>query len=613
MIYKSIPSIKEYIWAGSKLKNKYNKITDLNKISETWELSINESGLSSLLIDNKEVLLKDYIISHNIGSNIKSSDFKMLVKLIDSDDFLSIQVHPSDEYALKKYNKLGKTEMWYIIDAEEDSYLYLGFNEDYQKEEVEKALYDGSILEMLNKVPVKPGDFYIIPSGTIHAIGKGITLYEIQENSDLTFRLYDYDRVDKNGNKRELHINEALDVLNYNKYDVSKNTREKKQNVLCANDYFELLKVKTVNEYEFVNNNSSFEFLTIINGNPTINGIETKTLESYFVEPNTKLEIKGDSSLLIARYPQFSVGLDVGGTAVKGLIIDDFNNKIVEDKKNTGNVGLDKIVESMCECFNSLIDKACINPGFIKKLGVGFPASIKDGTNIIGAENLGIDNVNLKSILEDKLNLEVILENDANCAVLGEYYFTKNRRYHDIALITLGTGVGSGLIINSNLFRGGNGTMVELGHMKVKNDNIRCSCGQYGCLESLLGMNRIRLEVDKLKNSHITKLSEIIKDTDSPIKIFSLYDENIFAKEFVDKYLNTLLSGLINIANLLEPEVILIGGGVSYHISKFIPQLEYRLNKFKYNSLKAPKIKLYQAILGNDAGAYGACYLTRIN
>ena len=308
MIYKITPEIKEYIWAGKKLKNKYNKNTDLEKISETWEFSINESGLSQIGTQT----LKEYMQNNPIGKNLKYEDVKLLIKLIDSASDLSIQVHPSDEYALKKYNKLGKTEMWYIIEAEKDAYLYLGFNDNYDKDTVLEHLKNGTITDLLNKIYVKPGDFFKIPSGTIHAIGKGITLYEIQENSDLTFRLYDYDRVDSNGNKRELHIDESIEVLNYNKYDLSYLNEKNESRIVTVNEYFELLKFFCKKSFTIKTNESSFSILTIIKGNPIINNQAFNLGDSIYVDPNETLKVDGDSEILLARIPDIAVGLDVG-------------------------------------------------------------------------------------------------------------------------------------------------------------------------------------------------------------------------------------------------------------------------------------------------------------
>ena len=285
-VYELIPPLKEYIWAGSNLK-KYKK-TDLDKISESWELSFLDNDESKLIYDNKQVNITEFIKSEPINKYINPKIQNLLIKLIDSAQSLSIQVHPSDEYALKYENSLGKTEMWIILDAKEGSYINLGFNQDVKKEEFPKLLKDDSILSYLNKIYVKPGDIYLIKPGTIHAIGEGITLLEIQESSKLTYRVYDFNRIDKNGNKRELHVSKAMDVLNFSKLDIQNLNREE----VIKTNYFEVYKGKNLNENKIDIKKPSI--ITIIEGNGFIEDTEVSKFKSYFVLPCEKLKLKGN-------------------------------------------------------------------------------------------------------------------------------------------------------------------------------------------------------------------------------------------------------------------------------------------------------------------------------
>ena len=285
-VYELIPPLKEYIWAGSNLK-KYKK-TNLDKISESWELSFLDNDESKLIYDNKEVNITEFIKSESINKYINPKIQNLLIKLIDSAQSLSIQVHPSDEYALKYENSLGKTEMWIILDAKEGSYINLGFNQDVKKEEFPKLLKDDSILSYLNKIYVKPGDIYLIKPGTIHAIGEGITLLEIQESSKLTYRVYDFNRIDKNGNKRELHVSKAMDVLNFSKLDIQNLNKEE----VIKTNYFEVYKGKNLNENKIDIKKPSI--ITIIEGNGFIEDTEVSKFKSYFVLPCEKLKLKGN-------------------------------------------------------------------------------------------------------------------------------------------------------------------------------------------------------------------------------------------------------------------------------------------------------------------------------
>ena len=285
-VYELIPSLKEYIWAGNNLK-KYKK-TDLDKISESRELSFLDGDESKLIYANKEVNITEFIKSEPINKFINPKIQNLLIKLIDSAQSLSIQVHPSDEYALKYENSLGKTEMWIILDAKEGSYINLGFNQDVKKEEFPELIKDDSILSYLNKIYVKPGDIYLIKPGTIHAIGEGITLLEIQESSKLTYRVYDFNRKDKNGNKRELHVSKAIDVLNFSKLNIQNLNKEE----VIKTNYFEVRKGHNLNENKIDVLKPSI--ITIIEGNGFIDETEVSKFKSYFVLPCEKLKLKGN-------------------------------------------------------------------------------------------------------------------------------------------------------------------------------------------------------------------------------------------------------------------------------------------------------------------------------
>lgn len=291
-VYELISPLKEYIWAGNNLK-KYKK-TDLDKISESRELSFLDGDESKLIYDNKEVNITEFIKSEPINKFINPKIQNLLIKLIDSAQSLSIQVHPSDEYALKYENSLGKTEMWIILDAKEGSYINLGFNQNVKKEDFPELVKDDSILSYLNKIYVKPGDIYLIKPGTIHAIGEGITLLEIQESSKLTYRVYDFNRIDKNGNKRELHVSKAMDVLNFTKLNIQNLNKEE----VIKTNYFEVRKGHNLNENKIDVLKPSI--ITVIEGNGFIDETEVSKFKSYFVLPCEKLKLKGNFEYFVS-------------------------------------------------------------------------------------------------------------------------------------------------------------------------------------------------------------------------------------------------------------------------------------------------------------------------
>ncbi len=219
------PAGKDYIWGGRRLKDDFNKNIDLTPLAETWECSTHPNGPSTvasgayqgLLLSDVLKLHPEYFGTH---PKIVNGQIPVLIKFIDAKKDLSVQVHPSDEYAFEHENgSLGKTEMWYVIDATKEASLVYGFHHKMTKDQVRNAIKDGTLEKYMNRVPVKKGDVFFIPSGTVHAIGKGCLIAEIQESSDLTYRLYDYNRLGKDGKPRPLHIDKALDVANLDSMD----------------------------------------------------------------------------------------------------------------------------------------------------------------------------------------------------------------------------------------------------------------------------------------------------------------------------------------------------------------------------------------------------------
>lgn len=216
-VYQLLPACKDYIWGGQRLKNDFNIAADLNPLAEAWVLSCHPDG-PSVLMDGPFVgmTLPEYIERAGrdvLGINCRQfEDFPMLMKLIDARESLSVQVHPSDEYALAHEGQYGKTEMWAVLNADPGAYLYYGFQREVSREELEQRAADGTLAEILRAVPVKKGDVFFIPSGTVHAIGAGLVIAEIQQNSNVTYRVFDYGRLGADGKPRALHIEQALKV-----------------------------------------------------------------------------------------------------------------------------------------------------------------------------------------------------------------------------------------------------------------------------------------------------------------------------------------------------------------------------------------------------------------
>ncbi|MDI3310274.1 MAG: mannose-6-phosphate isomerase, class I [Thermoanaerobacterium sp.] len=216
------PIFMERIWGGDVLKKKYGfNLPDGKKIGELWCISDNKTAISEVEGGTFDgIKLNELAKKHSdelYGEGKSYGRFPLLIKIIDANDKLSVQVHPDDDYAYYHENgDIGKTEMWYIIDAKPGAKLVCGLKEGTTKEQFKSLLEKENLEDCLNEIEIKQGDVVYIPSGMVHAIGEGILICEIQQNSDLTYRVYDYNRVDDNGNKRELHIDKALDVIDFN-------------------------------------------------------------------------------------------------------------------------------------------------------------------------------------------------------------------------------------------------------------------------------------------------------------------------------------------------------------------------------------------------------------
>ncbi len=309
---KLLPAYKDYLWGGTKLRDIYHMKCDYDVIAEAWMMSAHMAGQSIIASGRyKGLHFGDYM--KGVGKEALGwkcsplQNFPLLVKFIDARQNLSVQVHPNDDYALERENDYGKNEMWYVMDCEPGAGLYVGFNRDVTKEEVRARIQDNTIEEILNYYPTKPGDVYFIPAGTVHAICGGNLICEIQQSSNCTYRLYDYDRRDKFGRARELHVDKALDVLNFHRYvpDQLETGRDTSGTILSRCKYFETVLYRIKDKVEVTMDDSKFTSILCLEGRGRIRFLGQETDfsagESLFVPAaDGLLEAEGDMTIVLS-------------------------------------------------------------------------------------------------------------------------------------------------------------------------------------------------------------------------------------------------------------------------------------------------------------------------
>lgn len=298
------PIYKDYIWGGNRLKEKLNKNTPYHRTAESWEISSNSNGDCKILNEeyNEKTLSNLFNDNENkekiFGTKcLNMKEFPILIKFIDAKENLSIQVHPDDEYAQSIELPNGKNEMWYIMDCEADSKIVGGLKEELNYQELTNTLNNNTIKDYLKYINVKKGDSIYISAGTLHAILKNNFICEIQQNSDTTYRVYDWDRTSNDGKKRELHKKQAIETIKTGIMPRVKSTdNDEKYQKIVENEYFEVYKINCIDTFEDYSNKESFYTMNVVSGNGTI---ETDS---------QRLDIKiGDSFIIPATLGKYKI------------------------------------------------------------------------------------------------------------------------------------------------------------------------------------------------------------------------------------------------------------------------------------------------------------------
>ncbi len=301
MIYKLLPAYKDYLWGGTRLKDEYGKHADSPIIAESWELSCHKDGVT--MLEGTDISLPQYLQQNpSVRGTVCNAfdEFPVLIKLIDAAKDLSVQVHPNDAYAKAHEGQLGKTEMWYIVDCQPGAFLYYGFAQEISAHEFVTVIQTHTLCEKLNRVEVKKGNVFFIEAGTIHAIGTGCLIAEVQENSNVTYRVYDYGRLGPDGKLRELHVKKACEVTKLQKTPTVRSFGKH----LAQCRYFTVDLMQLQGKQKWMVGEESFSHFLVLSGEMRISSntcvLHAQKGDSVFADANTGcLQFEGQGELLV--------------------------------------------------------------------------------------------------------------------------------------------------------------------------------------------------------------------------------------------------------------------------------------------------------------------------
>ena len=310
-VFKLCPVFKDYIWGGTRLRDEFGKKCSFDRVAESWELACRSDGCCTICGGRYDGKTLDELIRLDgkeiLGQRCKDGNFPLLVKLIDAHDDLSVQVHPDDRYALEHEGDQGKTEMWYVLGCEKDAGIICGFDSELTKSELVSAIQQGGLLDRVRRFRVRKGDAFFIPSGTLHAICKGTLVVEIQQNSNTTYRVFDYNRLGRDGKPRELHTDKAVEVISTEPAEPLINCEAVScgsfgYTVLVTCRYFTAVKFDTQDKVTLHIDGQSFAHLLILEGSCSAQGVQAQKGDSLFITAASgTVAIHGRCSFILTR------------------------------------------------------------------------------------------------------------------------------------------------------------------------------------------------------------------------------------------------------------------------------------------------------------------------
>lgn len=629
-VLKLRPACKEYLWGGDKLIRDFHKKYEGKTLAETWELSCHPDGPSVIgngPWDGKT--LAEYIEAGGIealGKNCRRfEEFPILIKFIDAKDDLSIQVHPDNSYALKNEGQYGKTEMWYVVDCREGAFLYYGFSKELDKEEFQKRIEDNTLPEVLNKVSVQKGDVLLIEAGTIHAIGKDIVIAEIQQNSNVTYRVYDYGRVDGEGRQRDLHIEKALAVTN--RIPLVRNKPATPHLAKC--DYFTVDKLNLdggiLKKVSGTVTEDSFAHFLIVEGEGAVTCHGERAAfekgDSLFLPAGSgEFQVEGKCEALVTTIGEkanpIRIAVDMTSRRIEvGLI--DRNHVCLEKRRIT--IGQEEsytlTISHIGAAIAEMLEKNDLKIDNCIGIGAGLPGTVdrKNG-KVIYSNNIGWKNVPFAKELQKYIPLPVYINNNANCIALGEMIKGAAKKYGNTVLLTIGNGIGGSIILNGEIFEGRMAGGSELGHMSIQMDGPVCTCGRRGCLETYASIPALLKSAGKAmrqeKDSLLWKLCSGDQENLTEDMIVQAAGENDkAAEEVMGRYIRSLSAGITNIINIFRPDLVLLGGSLFGRNAYLLEEIHSLIEKecFGKHDTGVPDVKAVKD--SEDAGLIGAAGL----
>ena len=605
-ILKLKPSCKDYLWGGHRLAEEYGIQSDKDVLAEAWVLSCHPDGPCVIVNGpNEGKTLAQYIQengSRALGTHCRRfRDFPILVKFIDAAQNLSVQVHPGNRYALAEEHQYGKTEMWYVMDAAPNSFLYYGFKREVSQEEFARRIQEDTLLEVLNAVPVQKGDVLFIESGTIHAIGAGILIAEIQQNSNVTYRVYDYGRVGKDGKKRDLHIEKALAVTN--RVPILRSGRSYPHVADC--DYFTVdrlnLDGSVMRKVEGAVNEDSFVSILIMNGKGSIScggeRVPYQKGDSVFLPAGSgAYTMEGSCDALITtirdKTGMVRAGIDIGGRFTKVGLVNGAQTLIAYRELPFDAASPERAIRDAGSTVLALLEENHIDLDLCANAGVGVAGIVENGV-VAYSNNIGWTDVPVRQLLSQLLPVPIHVANNADCAVLGEMAAGAAKGCEDVLLLTIGRGVGSGLVHNGRLYDG-----AEFGHMVIEEGGRPCSCGRRGCLEAYVSVTALRKETQEKLGTPM-EWEELWKAASSGGP----------ARELAEDYIRRLSTGVVNLVNILHPKTVVIGGNLAAFGETWLEPLRESVQRTSFGGEHSVPPEIKAGTLGRKAGTLGAANL----